>query len=195
MSKKNKNLKKEGMKEVLAKCTKSYPDENDMIEFAEGKITLNEVRIYHKGEKHFVNAKFRKNEFFKVIKTKLYKHKIHKLYNNDIATHYREAEFYLFPSDFKSAFAYWVTHQNPFEKSNADKAIDAFSNHIKKLFENVEVPQLFTYEELQSIITEKELYKIPEIAALNKTKPDFIDLGALARNIFFMICREKITQN
>jgi len=35
---------------------------------------------------------------------------------------------------------------------------------------------------------------IPELMELNEMKPDFYDLGALARNVFYMICREQITQ-
>ena len=38
---------------------------------------------------------------------------------------------------------------------------------------------------------------IASCSRYHKTKPDYdyIDLGALARNIFYMILREKITQN
>ena len=44
-------------------------------------------------------------------------------------------------------------------------------------------------------LTDENLFvAIPEILALNEMKPDFIDLGALSRNVFYHILREQITQ-
>ena len=73
------------------------------------------------------------------------------------------------------------------------------------------MPVEFTYEKLNSLITEDVFESIPEIEELNHRKngrdgmgfssrfdtpepdDDFIDLGALARNVFYMIMRESIT--
>ena len=56
------------------------------------------------------------------------------------------------------------------------------------------MPVKFAYEELSEIVNDKVFESIPEILALNEMKPDFIDLGALARNVFFMILRQYITE-
>ena len=49
--------------------------------------------------------------------------------------------------------------------------------------------------ELISKITSEELFtSINEIMLLNQTKPDFICLGALSRNVFYSILREQINQ-
>jgi hypothetical protein len=76
------------------------------------------------------------------------------------------------------------------------------------------MPKKFTYTELRELINEKVFESIPEIEKLNhpkidrgqqisfcgrnfksKADYDFIDLSALARNIFFMLIKEKIIQD
>ena len=73
--------------------------------------------------------------------------------------------------------------------------------------------QKFTYVELKGFISGDVFEAIPEIEKLNHSKKptgeyvfidrhskphpdyDFIDLGALAHNVFFMLLRESITQS
>jgi len=117
-----------------------------------------------------------------------------KLTNKDISDKYQLASFYFSFSYFLGAMAYWVTAQNP-NKELIDLApvLKAFGDFIRPSFENIILPQKFTYVELSNLISDDNFEKIPEIMALNKLEPDFIDLGALARNVFYMILREKIT--
>ena len=119
---------------------------------------------------------------------------IHKLTNRDISEQYRDYEFWLMPSNFLGAFSYWVASQNGNKTFVVDKPLEAFYNYIKSEFNDVEIPEMFKYERLNRMIDEDAFKKIPEIMELNEMKPDFIDLYALARNVFYMICREQITQ-
>ena len=117
-----------------------------------------------------------------------------KLTNRDIAIQYKDYEFWFMLSDFRAAFAYWVTYQNPNGTFIADKATEAFEKHVRTFFSNPTIPERFSYHGLASIISVKKLEEIPEIMELNTMKPDFIDLGALALNVFYMMLREHITQ-
>ena len=135
-----------------------------------------------------------------------------RLTNLDIVTRYREKEFWFMLSDFVGAFAYWATTQSPYKILDI-AALKAFKEYILELYPKInEMPEMFTYKELSKIITEDVFEGIPEIELLNNPKVssgegyskrhttwhpdyDFIDLGALARNIFYMMCREYITQS
>jgi hypothetical protein len=118
------------------------------------------------------------------------------LTNLDISTHYRNIEFWVMLSSFQAAFTYWVVAQNPNkELIDIRPSLRAFRDHIATIFDDPRLPEQFTYEQLQEVINEEALGSIPEILELNKLKPDFIDLGALARNVFYMILREHITQD
>ena len=94
-----------------------------------------------------------------------------------------------------------------------EAALNEYDKFLSMKFNADEVVKKFTYKELNEYITEDIFEKIPEIEKLNhtkielegfrssssryhKTKPDYdyIDLGALARNMFYMICRDYITQ-
>ena len=135
-----------------------------------------------------------------------------KLTNLDISTHYRNHEYYFMRSDFLGAFAYWVVAQSPYDTPNITKPLKAFKKYIASKIKDG-IPEKFTYDELNEFINENVFESIPEIEKLNhakieidnfiasssrfhKTKPDYdyIDLGALARNVFFMLLREHITQ-
>lgn len=119
-----------------------------------------------------------------------------KLTNNDISVHYRDQEFWLFPNSFLSAFAYWVNSQNPnVHFIDLMPPLKAYNIHVCKFFENVNIPEKFTYGRIGEVVNEDVFEKIPEILALNEMEPDFIDLGALARNVFYMVMREYITQS
>jgi hypothetical protein len=119
--------------------------------------------------------------------------KDNRLTNRDISETYREHEFWIFRSDILSAFSYWVTSQNRNGTFISDKPTEAYSNYITPFFENLKVPQKLSYEKLSEMIDEKIFVTIPEILELNEMEPDFIDLGALARNVFYMVVREQIT--
>ena len=135
-----------------------------------------------------------------------------KLTNLDIATHYKDWEGYLMQSDFMGAFAYWIVSQSPYLAPEIDAALKAFGRYVSSAIAENDVKR-FTYSELQDFINEDVLAAIPEIEIFNhakierkgfvasssrfhKTKPDYdyIDLGALAHNIFYMVLRESITQ-
>lgn len=134
-----------------------------------------------------------------------------KLTNLDISTHYRDREYWFMRSDFMGAFAYWVVVQSPYDAPYFTQALKAFEKYVSSHIEDG-IPKQFTYDELDEFINEDIFEAIPEINLLNrplissgqaydnrhnKSHPnfDFIDLGALARNIFYMVLRENITQS
>ena len=134
-----------------------------------------------------------------------------KLTNLDISTHYRQREYWFMRNDFLGAFAYWVVAQSPYDTPDITKPLEAFGAYIASKIKD-ELPEKFTYDELSEFIHEAVFESIPEIEKLNHPKItsgikyenrhsqphpdfDFIDLGALTRNIFYMLLREAITQN
>ena len=121
--------------------------------------------------------------------------KQHKLTNRDISEKYRNYKFTLTISDFAGSMAYWLIAQESSIKINIMPPLRAFVENIEinNFYENS--IKAFTYQELESLINEDTLGSIPEILELNNLKPNFYDLCALARNVFYMICREQITQS
>ena len=138
-----------------------------------------------------------------------------RLTNFDISEQHKDRTYWLMKSNVLGAFAYWVTAQSPYYAPDITPALVAFDKYLSKVFiaENFhkELPREFTYHELGELIHENVFEKIQEIEILNHPKVsvgveyanrhnvyhpdfDFIDLGALARNIFYMILREQITQ-
>jgi hypothetical protein len=92
--------------------------------------------------------------------------------------------------------AYWIVAQNPNKKLiEINPAIRAFKEHVSTFFGKDTLPEEFTLSRLRQVVSDTVLENIPEILALNELKPDFIDLGALSRNVFYMILREHITQD
>ena len=135
-----------------------------------------------------------------------------RLTNLDISTHYREREFWVMRSSVLAAFSYWVVAQSPYETPDITSPLKAFAKHVEEIIPQKEMPEKFTYESLSKTIHEDIFESIPEIEILNhpdissgpgyqdrhnnpKPEYDFIDLGALARNVFYMILREHITQD
>lgn len=56
-------------KKVLAVCKKTYVDEDDMIEYANGKIKEpSDVRIYYKGGNYIVDRKSFDKKYYKLLK-------------------------------------------------------------------------------------------------------------------------------
>jgi len=128
-----------------------------------------------------------------------------RLTNLDISTHYRDTEFWLMRGDFLSAFAYWVINQSPYKTPDISSPLSAFDGYLAFIFPD-DLPKKFTYDEVKKVINEEAFEAIPAIEELNHPKKeggikqsdpdtDFIDLGALARNVFYMILREYITQS
>lgn len=128
------------------------------------------------------------------------------LTNKDIDNNYRDKMFYMSSSDIVGSFAYYIYIQSPIGIINLDKPIKAIKKYIDYCFKGKEdylkfddsksYFASFTYNELKELIyNNKEIDQIPEVHDLNKTKPDFIDLDALRRNVFFMVCREEIINN
>ncbi len=134
-----------------------------------------------------------------------------RLTNLDIKTHYRDRECWFMMSDFLGAFAYWVVAQSPYHDPDISSPLSAFRGYLAFIYPD-NLPKKFTYEELAMIIHKDVFEAIPAVEALNHPKIsegvgyrnrhsephpdyDFIDLGALARNVFYMILRENITQS
>lgn len=135
-----------------------------------------------------------------------------KLHNCDISEKYQAKDFHLMQSDFMGAFAYWVVVQSPYPTPDISEPLKGFHRYISGIIKDGDVEKM-NQKRIWEIINEKAFESIHEIEKLNhakieqkgfiastsryhKTKPDYdyIDLGALARNIGYMIMREQITQ-
>jgi hypothetical protein len=118
------------------------------------------------------------------------------LTNKEISESFKNETFHLMLSDFTGAMAYWLAGNQHRANIDIDKPLKAFSEFLQqKYFTTYDHVEVFTYEQLNIIISEDVLIAIPELLELNKIpSKDFYDLGALARNVFYMICREQITQ-
>jgi len=118
------------------------------------------------------------------------------LYNKDIGENFKDEIFHLMLSDFNGAMAYWLASNSHRAKINIDKPLKAFSDYLQqKYFRSYNDVKGFTYDQLNSLISEDVFIAIPELLELNQIENnDYYDLCALARNVFYMICREQITQ-
>ena len=139
-----------------------------------------------------------------------------RLTNKDISDNYRDIECVFSRKDFIAQFTYWVMQQSPYEIVASDvlySAVLEFNEYLDTWF--TQEPDSFVhfnYEQLNSMLNEDAFEKIPAINELNKPKIDvgqtisftsrydkphpdydFIDLGALSRNIFYGMLREHIT--
>ncbi len=118
------------------------------------------------------------------------------LTNRDISDKYKDYQFYAMISTFKGAFSYWTASQNPNDILDNNDALIAYIDYLKlRVFKDINEPVKFTCDKLKSIVNEDIFSAIPEVLALNEMQPDFIDLGALAKNVYYMILRESITQD
>lgn len=138
-----------------------------------------------------------------------------RLTNLDISTHYRGREYCFMRSSFLAAFAYWVVSQSPYDVPEITPALQAFKDYVGEIIKEGKA-KMFTYESLKDVVNEDVFERIPAIEVLNhpkiegarngeimftsrfhQPKPDydFIDLGALSRNVFYMLLREQITQD
>ena len=133
---------------------------------------------------------------------------LHRLTNADISDNYRDVSMWLMRKDFTGQFANWVVQQSPYEVPDLQDALLAYANYVSLAFGDESCKE-FSYDELAAIVHEDELEKIPEVLALNVPKVssglgyidrytvphpdyDFIDLGALARNVFYSMVRSHI---
>jgi hypothetical protein len=119
-----------------------------------------------------------------------------KLTNADIYANYRNEKFHLMISDFKGAMACWATRQ--FQNKDygmITNAVQAYTTYLQlKYFKTKNTVIEMNWDLIKHLTDEDLFIAIPEIFALNSTRPDFIDLGALSRNVFYHILREHITQ-
>lgn len=121
---------------------------------------------------------------------------IYKLTKADISANYSNSKFHLMINDFKGAFACWANQQNPNDTYGvvAD-ATQAYVEFLKRRhFKDKNTVIEMDYKLIEKLTDEDLFIAIPEIMALNEMKPDFIDLGALSRNVFYHILREQISQ-
>jgi hypothetical protein len=138
----------------------------------------------------------------------------HKLTNLDISEQYKDTEFYLMKDELLGTFACWLIRQSPYDTPDINNALEAYNKFLEIKFNTEDKVVKFTYEELSKYISEDIFEGIPEIEIFNhskkdagegfiasssrydktKTDYDFVDLNALACNIFYGICREYITQ-
>lgn len=122
----------------------------------------------------------------------------HVLTNKDISEQYRDIKLHLMVSDFTGAFANWATRQitKHEDYSLISPAIQAYYKFLsQRYFKTTESVREMDYD-LISHLTDEDLFiAIPEIMALNEIEgSNFVDLGALSRNVFYNIFREHITQ-
>ncbi len=133
---------------------------------------------------------------------------VRSLTNRDISEQYRGEVVLMMRKGFTGPFASWVVQQSPYEVPDITEALRGFNDYVTELLDG-EIVKRFTYDELNVAITEEAFEKIPAVLALNVakigsgpvyvsrfTQPnpdcDFIDLGALARNVFYSIMRHHI---
>ena len=131
-----------------------------------------------------------------------------RLTNKCISDNYRDVSMWLMRKDFTSQFAKWVIQQSPYEVPEIHDALLAYTNYVSMAFGDESCKE-FSYDELSAIVHTDEFEKIPEVLALNVPKVssgpgynkrhtvphpdyDFIDLGALARNVFYSMVRSHI---
>ena len=124
--------------------------------------------------------------------------KNYKLTNQDISANFGDIKMHLMLNDFRGAMAYWLASQqiNTSIKIGIDKPLNALTKNMQQKYFKTESSVIeFTYEKLKNLVSEDVFIAIPELMELNEIDgKDFYDLGALSRNVFYMILREQITQ-
>jgi hypothetical protein len=135
------------------------------------------------------------------------------LCNRDISQGYQGCAFWLYRSDIIAAFAYWIVKQSPYEVPYITRVLQELDRYVKDQFPGKnEVPVRCTYQELHQKILRGGWSNLPCMCKLSTPKrvsedpiifisegtnldpaEDFIDLYALAKNVFYAIMREEIT--
>ena len=122
----------------------------------------------------------------------------YKLTNQGISANFGDIKMHLMLNDFRGAMAYWLASQqiNTSIKIGIDKPLNAFTKYMQQKYFKTESSVIeFTCEQLKNLVSEDVFIAIPELMELNEIEgKDFYDLGALSRNVFYMILREQITQ-
>ena len=122
----------------------------------------------------------------------------YKLTNQAISANFGDIKMRLMLNDFRGAMAYWLASQqiNTSIKIGIDKPLNAFTKYMQQKYFKTESSVIeFTCEQLKNLVSEDVFIAIPELMELNEIEgKDFYDLGALSRNVFYMILREQITQ-
>jgi hypothetical protein len=119
----------------------------------------------------------------------------HKLTNKDIADQYSNTSIHVTIDDFAGAFACWATRQDESHSYQlVAKAIEAYVKWVNSLLFTQKKCVLITPKELAEYTSESNFISIPEVFALNQKNDGFVSLGALSRNVYYHIMREKITQ-
>ena len=122
----------------------------------------------------------------------------YELTNQDISANFGDIKMHLMLNDFRGAMAYWLASQqiNTSIKIGIDKPLNAFTKYMQQKYFKTESSVIeFTCEQLKNLVSEDVFIAIPELMELNEIEgKDFYDLGALSRNVFYMILREQITQ-
>ena len=136
------------------------------------------------------------------------------LTNKDISDQFRDTEFYLMKGELLGTLASFLIQQSPYDTPNITKALKGYNKFLSAKFDTDEKVVCFSYEELSKYISDDVFESIPEIEIFNHSKKDtgkdfialssrfhktkadydFVCLGALARNVFYDICRSHITQ-
>lgn len=119
----------------------------------------------------------------------------YQLTNLTISTKFKNTKFYIFKKDILAALAMWIVKQNPNKEiPNINRVLMAYKNYFDTVLivESEDVPILVTYNLLETVINETLFASIPEIRELNDLSPDFIALGALAKNVFFQVLKDYI---
>lgn len=120
-----------------------------------------------------------------------------KLTNKDIDEGFRDVDCYLSFGDFSSCLI-----------ANVIKMTEELENtpDLNKIYQECEISfksrfdqgvfgvTRFTYESLNLFLTPQKLASMPSLFELNQVDEGILSLGALARNMFYDILRESITQ-
>ena len=118
--------------------------------------------------------------------------------NRDITEKYSRSDqtFIIGLTDFIGSFAKFVAKQGLENFNNIDKATDEYKIFLlNTLFENNEHFIDISYSKINEYTSVELFEKLPNVLKLNETENDFIDLGALSRNVFYDIIREGIGNN
>ena len=134
-----------------------------------------------------------------LLKAKIQPEMSSSLTNSDISRHYRDFEFHLCVNDIASAMQYWLNVQG---KQMADKHLLyvaglEYEKHLLKYhFNNNNSFRVFTYHQLEDLISLPNFTKVEALVNVNQRPEgeDFIDLGALARNVRYMVMRLQIVE-
>ena len=110
--------------------------------------------------------------------------------NRELSLTCSNNEYYVMVSDFIGSFAKWTAKQGIRNHSNIDSATDSYKLYLlNTIFDGYDDVKKLSYHDIKELTSEDLFETIPNILELNNLKNDFIDLGALSRNVFYDIIR------